>query len=60
MDAFLIRKYSKSLMIQLVSKATATRELADLLNKDCLHKLPGGGRSTRYALCSGSHPELDR
>ena len=33
-----------------VSKATATRELADLVNKGCLVKLPGGGRSTRYAL----------
>ncbi len=31
-----------------VSKATATRHLADLLNKGCLVKLPGGGRSTRY------------
>lgn len=33
-----------------VSKATATRDLADLLDKGCLRKLPGGGRSTRYAL----------
>lgn len=33
-----------------VSKATATRHLADLLEKDCLHKLPGGGRSTRYQI----------
>jgi Fic family protein len=33
-----------------VSKATATRELADLVNKGCLVKLPGGGRSTRYQL----------
>lgn len=31
-----------------VSKATATRHLADLLNKGCIKKLPGGGRSTRY------------
>nr|WP_299244904.1 Fic family protein [uncultured Halomonas sp.] len=31
-----------------VSKATATRHLADLLCKDCIEKLPGGGRSTRY------------
>jgi Fic family protein len=31
-----------------VSKATATRHLADLLEKGCLHKLAGGGRSTRY------------
>lgn len=31
-----------------VSKATATRHLADLLAKECLERLPGGGRSTRY------------
>lgn len=31
-----------------VSKATATRHLADLVAKGCLEKLPGGGRSTRY------------
>ena len=31
-----------------VSKATATRHLTDLLEKGCLQKLPGGGRSTRY------------
>lgn len=33
-----------------VSKATATRHLADLLTKGCLCKLPGGGRSTRYQI----------
>jgi len=33
-----------------VSKATATRDLAELLDKGCLRKLPGGGRSTRYVL----------
>jgi Fic family protein len=33
-----------------VSKATATRHLADLLAKGCVEKLPGGGRSTRYQL----------
>ncbi|MFO7706298.1 MAG: Fic family protein [Halopseudomonas sp.] len=33
-----------------VSKATATRHLADLLGKDCLERLPGGGRSTRYRI----------
>lgn len=33
-----------------VSKATATRHLADLLAKGCLEKLPGGGRSTRYRI----------
>lgn len=31
-----------------VSKATATRHLADLLAKGCIEKLAGGGRSTRY------------
>lgn len=33
-----------------VSKATATRHLADLLARGCLVKLPGGGRSTRYQM----------
>ncbi len=33
-----------------VSKATATRHLADLIDKGCLEKLPGGGRSTRYQI----------
>ncbi|SDG30890.1 Fic family protein [Dyella sp. 333MFSha] len=33
-----------------VSKATATRHLAELLDKGCLVRLPGGGRSTRYAI----------
>lgn len=33
-----------------VSKATATRHLVDLLEKGCLLKLPGGGRSTRYQI----------
>lgn len=33
-----------------VSKATATRHLADLLEKGCLRRLPGGGRSTRYEI----------
>ncbi|MGB3667185.1 MAG: Fic family protein [Bermanella sp.] len=31
-----------------VSKATATRHLSDLVKRECLQKLPGGGRSTRY------------
>ncbi|MFC4698740.1 Fic family protein [Glaciecola siphonariae] len=31
-----------------VSKATATRDLSDLLNKNCIIQLDGGGRSTRY------------
>ncbi|MDF2818920.1 MAG: cell division protein Fic [Stenotrophomonas rhizophila] len=33
-----------------VSKPTATRHLADLLEKGCLRRLPGGGRSTRYEI----------
>ncbi|WNH53630.1 Fic family protein [Stenotrophomonas oahuensis] len=33
-----------------VSKATATRHLAELLEKGCLRRLPGSGRSTRYEI----------
>ncbi len=33
-----------------VSKATATRHLVDLLEKNCLFRLPGAGRSTRYQI----------
>lgn len=33
-----------------VSKATATRHLADLVAKGCIEKLAGGGRSTRYQI----------
>ena len=33
-----------------VSKATATRHLGDLLDKGCIARLPGGGRSTRYQI----------
>lgn len=35
-----------------VSKATATRHLGDLLEKGCLVRLPGSGRSTRYQVTS--------
>ncbi|PKO91397.1 MAG: DUF4172 domain-containing protein [Betaproteobacteria bacterium HGW-Betaproteobacteria-10] len=35
-----------------VSKATATRHLAELVSKGCLQKLPGGGRNTRYQILS--------
>ena len=31
-----------------VAKATATRHLQELLEKKCITKLDGGGRSTRY------------
>ncbi len=41
---------SKYMNITRVSKATATRELTDLLQKHCLKKLPGGGRSTKYVI----------
>lgn len=33
-----------------VSKATATRHLSDLLEKNCVVKLEGGGRNTRYQI----------
>lgn len=33
-----------------VSRATASRHLADLVEKGCLRRLPGGGRSTRYEI----------
>ena len=33
-----------------VSKATATRHLAELVKLGCLDKLAGGGRSTRYSV----------
>ncbi|PWE40369.1 DUF4172 domain-containing protein [Pseudomonas prosekii] len=33
-----------------VSKATATRHLSEMLEKGCLKRLPGGGRSTRYQI----------
>lgn len=38
-----------------VSKATATRHLTDLLDKDCLRRLPGGGRSTCYQINLPGH-----
>lgn len=41
------RKY---IIIADCSKATATRDLADLLEKGCLQQLSGGGRNTRYEL----------
>ncbi len=50
---------SKYMSVAKVSKATATRELADLVKKQCLVKQPGGGRSTRYAIASAG-PESGR
>lgn len=41
---------SKYQSLAKVSKATATRDLAELLEKGCIKKLPGGGRSTRYVI----------
>ena len=41
------RKYQS---LSSCSKATATRDLSDLLNKNILQKLPGSGRNTRYSL----------
>ncbi|TNI72226.1 cell filamentation protein Fic [Aeromonas media] len=37
-----------------VSKATATRHLAELVEKGCIEKLPGGGRNTRYQIRLGA------
>lgn len=37
-----------------VSKATATRHLQNLVAKNCLEPLPGGGRSTRYRINGGA------
>lgn len=42
-----------------VSKATATRHLADLVARGCLVKLPGGGRSTRYQMQWLQHSPQD-
>lgn len=39
---------SKYQSLAKVSKATATRDLTDLLNKQCIEKRSAGGRSTRY------------
>lgn len=40
----------KYIRIAKCSKATATRDLLDLVEQGCLRKLPEGGRSTRYEL----------
>ncbi|HDZ8912398.1 TPA: Fic family protein [Aeromonas hydrophila] len=34
-----------------VSKAMATRHLAELVGRGCIEKLPGGGRNTCYQVC---------
>ena len=43
---------SKYKSLTKISKATATRDLSDLVEKGCLVLLPAGGRSTRYAINS--------
>lgn len=43
-----------------VSKATATRHLAGLVEKGCLERLPGGGRSTRYQIPERFYPRCPR
>jgi Fic family protein len=40
----------KYMKIAECSKATATRDLSDLLRLGCTYQLPGGGRSTRYQI----------
>ena len=35
------------------SKATATRDLGDLLEKKCIYRLPGAGSNTRYDINFG-------
>lgn len=52
-------KASQYQAVAKVSKATATRHLADLLEKGCLYRLPGAGRSTRYQInLAGDAPPL--
>ena len=41
---------SKYQSLTKISKATATRDLAELVAKGCLKQQPGGGRSTRYTI----------
>lgn len=41
---------SKYQSLTKISKATATRDLTELVTKGCLKQLPGGGRSTRYTI----------
>jgi Fic family protein len=45
---------SKYKSLTYVSKPTATRDLVELVTKGCLKQLPGGGRSTRYAISSNA------
>ncbi|MHB8877232.1 MAG: Fic family protein [Myxococcaceae bacterium] len=40
------------------SRATAQREIADLVDKQLLHKRPGGGRSSSYDLVGATGPIL--
>ncbi|MEP3349365.1 MAG: Fic family protein [Marinomonas sp.] len=43
----------KYMSITSSSKATATRDLSDLVEKECLCRLEGGGRSARYGVLIG-------
>ncbi|MFS1161608.1 Fic family protein [Aeromonas salmonicida] len=43
-----------------VSKATASRHLADLVTQACLVKLPGGGRNSRYQVATMGLSNLGR
>ena len=45
-------KYQK---VAKVSKATATRHLAGMVEQGCLMKMPGGGHSTRYQVSEQFH-----
>ena len=45
----------KYMLICDCSKATATRDLSELLALRCLTKIPGAGRSTRYELALPEH-----
>jgi Fic family protein len=47
---------SKYQSLTKISKATATRDLAELVKKGCLKQLAGGGRSTRYKVGGAFKP----
>lgn len=51
---------SKYQSLTKISKATATRDLAELAAKGCLKKQPGGGRSTRYKVGGAYSRDRDK
>lgn len=51
---------SKWAKIAKCSQDTATRDIQDLIDKEILYKLPGGGRSTGYDLLDQSCPPADQ